>query len=246
MQLNNILFIDIETVAGYQNYELLSDDLKPIWDKKASSPWMNTEDKSPYDLYEQKGAIFAEFGKIIVIGIGFIVENENKELRFRVSTLSGDDEKSLLSNFKDLLEYRFPKNIKLCAHNGKEFDFPYICRRMTIHGIKLPYILELSNKKPWEVNHLDTMEMWKFGDKKGYTSLDLLTKILDIESSKHSMDGSEVHEYYYNKKDIESIKKYCIDDVIALVQVFLKMNFLDKIKKENIEIINIENKIINC
>ncbi len=246
MQLENILFLDIETVASYSDYRFISEEFKSLWDKKALNSWMNVDDKTPEDLYKEKAAIFAEFGKVIVIGIGFLKKNENEEYNFRVTALHDDNEKNLLKNFKDLLEYKFPKNIRLCAHNGKEFDFPYLCRRMTVNGIKHPKVLELSNKKPWEVNHLDTMEMWKFGDKKGFTSLDLLTNIFGIESSKHSMDGSEVHNYYYDKKDIESIKKYCIDDVIALLQVFLKMNFLDPIDKEKIKIIeSITENIIN-
>ncbi|MCP3660754.1 MAG: 3'-5' exonuclease [Bacteroidetes bacterium] len=235
MKLENILFLDIETVSHYSEYEKLPEKFKSLWDKKFYNSWMNTDDKSSQELYREKAAIFAEYGKIVVIGLGFLYR-EGNEYKLRVGSLYNNDEKELLKNFKELIENKFYSNLRLCAHNGKEFDFPYICRRMLVNNIEHPEPLKLSNKKPWEVNHIDTMEMWKFGDRKAFTSLDLLTQIFGIESSKQTMDGSEVHDYYYKKNDLESISKYCIDDVIALVQVFLKLNSLDTIPKENIKI----------
>ncbi len=234
LSLKNILFLDIETVSGVSKYDNLEKGLKDLWDKKCSGPRFDLENHTVEELYEKKAAIFAEFGKIVVIGMGFIYSSENNPPELRLSALYDNDETRLLKNFKDLLENKFSPSTALCAHNGKEFDFPYICRRMTVLGIKLPKILQLSNKKPWEVPHLDTMEMWKFGDRKAYTSLDLLTNILNIPSSKDLMDGGMVHEYYYMKKDLESVKDYCLRDVIALAQVFLKMNFLDTIPEQNI------------
>ncbi len=232
--LKNILFLDIETVSGVPKYDDLGDGLKSLWDKKCSTPRFDLENHTVEELYEKKAAIFAEFGKVVVIGMGFIHSTENNTPELRLSALYDNDEVRLLKNFKDLLENKFSPNTVLCAHNGKEFDFPYICRRMTVLGIKLPKILQISNKKPWEISHLDTMEMWKFGDRKAYTSLDLLANILNIPSSKELMDGGMVHEYYYNKNDLESIRDYCLSDVVALAQVFLKMNFLDTISQQNI------------
>ncbi len=231
--LNNILFLDIETVGITSNYNLLDDNLKLLWDKKTSY-LNNIEPSCPKSLFEEKGGIYSEFGKIIVIGIGIITHSKDQELCIRVRALYDKDEEQLLIDFKNILEEKFSPNVRLCAHNGKEFDFPYICRRMTILGIKLPSALDISSKKPWEINHIDTMEMWKFGDRKAYTSLDLLATIFDIESSKSTMDGSQVHSKYYHEDELHKIAKYCMDDVVVAAQVFLKMNFLDKVKKENI------------
>lgn len=230
----NILFIDIETVACASSYEKLSDTHKTYWNKKAISLG-KLDAQEAQDLFLERAAIYAEFGKVIAIGLGFITFDEEGEPTLRVMCLHGHDEKILLEQFKQLLEEKFQQEtLKLCAHNGKEFDFPYLCRRMLVNGISLPKVLDLTSKKPWEVPHLDTMEMWKFGDKKSFTSLDLLAHLFGISSSKNLMDGSQVTHYYYTEKDLPRIVTYCMQDVIVTAQIFLKLNNWQTIQETNI------------
>lgn len=216
LNLYNILFLDIETVPAFEKYDSLSEKLRKHWERKAS--FLKSEnEKTPEELYERAG-IYAEFGKIIVISVGYFNRNE-----FRIKSYYGDDEKELLLDFAQLLNrhYNQAESI-MCAHNGKEFDFPYIARRMLINGIELPDILQIAGKKPWEIKHLDTMELWKFGDYKNYTSLDLLTTIFDIPTPKDDIDGSMVAKVYYEEKNLERIKIYCQKDVLAIAQLMKK------------------------
>lgn len=220
IHLENILFLDIETVPEVEHYKDLADTKKELWEHK--SQYQRKEDISAEEFYERAG-IWAEFGKIICISVGYF--NTKGDIReFRVTSFHGEESK-LLKDFKNLLNTHFkhPKNL-LCAHNGKEFDFPYIARRMIIQGINLPYKLDLFGKKPWEVPHLDTMELWKFGDYKHYTSLKLLTSILNIPSPKDDINGSEVGGVYYKEKNIARIVTYCEKDTIAIAQLLLRFN----------------------
>ena len=232
------LVIDIETVSGNENVEQLAPKLLDHWKRKAQFI-RNPEDKSPEDLYEDRSAIYAEFGKIIVIGMAIYHELKGKPA-MRVKTLASHDEQALLTEFKHFIEGKFDQeNLKLCAHNGKEFDFPYLCRRMLINDIKIPWSLNMAGKKPWEVNHIDTMEMWKFGDWKNFTSLDLLTTIFDIPSSKKEMDGSMVTKTYYEEQDgLRKIEEYCRRDVIATAQLYLRLNNLPLIEEKQINIVD--------
>ena len=219
INLENILFLDIETVPEHQNFEELEDTKRELWEQK--SQYQRKDDFTAEEFYERAG-IWAEFGKIICISVGYF--NFKGDTRtFRVTTFHGEETK-LLKEFKQLLNNHFshPKNL-LCAHNGKEFDFPYIARRMIIHGIGLPYKLDLFGKKPWEVPHLDTMELWKFGDFKHYTSLKLLANVLGIPSPKEDIDGSMVRKVYYENGDLDRIITYCELDVVTLAQVFLRL-----------------------
>ncbi len=229
--LNHILFIDIETVSVVERYGLLSERLKPHWDKK-SGFLKGTEDKNPEDTFSEKSAIYAEFGKVLCIGIGAYIEGDTK---FRVKTLYQESERDLLLEFKQILE-KHPSgtNLVLCAHNGKEFDFPYLCRRMLINEIPLPEILNISGKKPWEIKHLDTLELWKFGDYKNFTSLDLLASVFDIPGSKSLMDGSQVNYEFYQKNNLTKILEYCTEDVVVLSQLYLKLNGKSILSEENI------------
>ena len=233
----DFLIIDIETVSGNENIENLSPELKKHWERKAGFI-RNPEEMSPEELYAERAAIYAEFGKIIVIGMAIYHENKG-EPALRVRALSNDNEKELLTEFKNFLEGKFDQdNLKLCAHNGKEFDFPYLCRRMLINDIKIPWSLNMSGKKPWEVNHLDTMELWKFGDWKSYTSLDLLTTIFEIPSSKKDLDGSMVTKTYYKENEgLQRIEEYCKRDVVATAQLYLRLNNLPLIAQDQINII---------
>lgn len=223
--LANILFLDIETVACTDAYANLSERLKTQWARKASF-FKREENQTDEDMFNQRAGIYAEFGKTIVIAVGKFYEPEPGKLGLKTRCLSSDDEKKLLLDFKTLVEKSDQTSLKLCAHNGKEFDFPYLSRRMLVNGIQLPDILNLSGRKPWETPHLDTMEMWKFGDYKHYTSLDLLATIFNIPTSKTEMDGSKVNHVYYSEKDLAKIATYCTGDVVALAQVYLKLKGL--------------------
>ena len=233
--LKNILVLDIETVSCVEEYKLLDDRFKKQWDKKSSN-FKEADVKSSSELFEEKAGIYAEFGQVVVIAVGFfIVEDKSDKIGLRVKSFAGQEEVDILNNFKSLLENKFDqKNLLLCAHNGKEFDFPYLCRRMLINGIPLPTILDTSGKKPWEVNHVDTMELWKFGDRKSFTSLDLLASLFDIPSSKEGIDGSMVSQVYYKENDLSRIANYCMQDVAVTAQVFLKLNHIQNFDTENI------------
>ena len=231
VKLNSILFLDIETVPEYENWDATSDDLKLLFETKTE--YQRKDEITPEEFYERAG-IWAEFGKIICISVGYFVENEHKR-QFRIKSFFGDDEQKLLQNFNQLLEGHFSKaEHVLCAHNGKEFDFPFLARRMIINNIKLPQKLNLFGKKPWEVPHLDTLELWKFGDYKHYTSLKLLTKVLGIPSPKDDIDGSEVAKVYYQEKNIKRIVEYCEKDTLAVAQILLRFNNEPLLKEKDI------------
>ncbi len=219
LNIEHILFLDIETVPEEKSYNNLSKEKKKLWEEK--SRYQRKEDFTPEEFYERAG-IWAEFGKIICISVGFF-KFKNDIRSFRVTTFQGNEDK-LLREFSDLLESHFYKpHHLLCAHNGKEFDFPYIARRMIIHNIPIPGKLDLFGKKPWEVPHLDTLELWKFGDHKHYTSLKLLTNVLGIPSPKEDIDGSDVCSVYYIDHGLGRIVNYCERDVVAIAQIILKM-----------------------
>lgn len=214
-----ILFLDIETVPEKENFDQLSEVEKELFAAKTS--YQLTEDQTPATIYERAG-IWAEFGKIVCISVGFF-NLISSQREFRVKTFFGT-EKDLLIAFKNLLETHFNLAAHLlCAHNGKEFDFPYIARRMIIHGINLPSKLNLFNKKPWEVPHLDTLHLWRFGDYKNYTSLSLMAHVLGIPIPKDDIDGSQVAFVYYKEKNINRIVTYCEKDVITVAQVVLRL-----------------------
>lgn len=214
---NKVLFLDIETVPEVQNWNELSDEWKNLWQKKIEKQL--TENETPEDFYGKRAGILAEFGKIICISCGIIVE----ENLFHLKSFYGDNESKILNDFNEMLAQSYFKNdLILCAHNGKEFDFPYMARRMIINGIELPNILNLQGKKPWEIPHLDTMELWKFGDYKHFTSLNLLATVLGIPTPKDDIDGSQVASVYYEEKNIERIKTYCEKDVLTVAQIFRK------------------------
>ncbi|MEQ8924699.1 MAG: 3'-5' exonuclease [Fulvivirga sp.] len=223
-QLKNILFLDIETVSQTYDYDSMDERLKKQWARKASF-LKREEGVSDEELYLERAGIFAEFGQIIVIGMAFF-HQEGDELQLRTKALKSDNEKELLEEFKSILS-KMNSDLLLCAHNGKEFDVPYLSRRMLVNGIALPDALNLSGKKPWEVNHLDTMDMWKFGDWKHYTSLDLLAGIFGIESSKSDMDGSMVNGVYHKENGLDEIADYCIQDVIVTAQLYAKLRSVE-------------------
>jgi len=228
----NILFLDIETIPQQPSLGHCSDEVKALWEHKAAN-LKKGEGESGADIYNRAG-IYAEFGKIVCISTGYC-HPLPEGLKLRIKSFFGNDEYKLLAEFADLLNLYFNKaESRLCAHNGKEFDFPYISRRMIINGINLPSILDTMGKKPWEVCHLDTMEMWKFGDFKSYTPLNLLANVLGVPNPKDDIDGSQVWSVYWIDNDLPRIVKYCEKDVAALANVFFRIKNLPVISPENI------------
>lgn len=233
--LNNILFLDIETVSQYPTYDEVPETWKELWANKSAFLLRGKEDETVESIYG-KSAIYAEFGKIVCISCGLIQGNsEGKKLILK--SFYGDDEKLILLRFCEMLKrWAMDSNKYLCAHNGKEFDFPYLCRRMIINGMIIPPILNTAGKKPWEVSHLDTMELWKFGDFKNYTSLNLLAHTLGIPTPKDDIDGKMVGDVYWKQKDIQRIATYCQKDVVTATQVYLRLHNEAMILPGNIEI----------
>ncbi len=216
INIQNILFLDIETVPVYPDYKSMPERFQKLWDIKAQR-LMKSETDTPDQIYEKAG-IYAEFGKIVCISVAYFY---NQELR--VKSFYGDDEKIVLADFSELLKKHFSlKQHLLCAHNGKEFDYPYIARRLLINELELPNILNIAGKKPWQVPHLDTLELWKFGDYKHYTSLDLLAAVFNIPTPKDDISGSDIASVYWKDKDLERIAHYCQKDVLTVAQLFLK------------------------
>lgn len=234
LNLQNILILDIETVPQYSDFSELPERWKHLWTKKANI-LRREEEETPEGLYERAG-IYAEFGKVVCISVGILTQ-KGDGYGYRVKSFYGHDEKKLLREFSDLLNSGFSSPQKLlAAHNGKEFDFPYLSRRILINGMKLPFLLDTAGKKPWEVNHLDTMQLWKFGDFKSFTSLDLMAAVFDIPTPKDDIDGSMVREVYYKDKDLERIRIYCEKDIITLANVLLKLTSNNLLNENDITI----------
>lgn len=232
---HNTLYLDIETVPQQPSFDLLPEEWKKLWELKSQPLVRNKEDENASTIYPRAG-IYAEFGKIICISCGFM-QGAGAEKKLILKSFAGDDEKELLAAFIDMLnKWSSTGNRFLCAHNGKEFDFPYLCRRMIINELEIPSLLNIAGKKPWEVSHLDTMELWKFGDFKSYTSLNLLAHTLGIPTPKDDIDGSMVWEVYWKEKNLPRIVTYCQKDVVTVAQVLLRMGGESLIREENIEI----------
>lgn len=232
MELSNILFLDIETVPQHERFEQAEETYQKLWEEKARF-LIKDESDTPASVFERAG-IYAEFGKIVCISVGIINDRGSKR-ELRLKSFAGDDERLLLTEFGSMLDRFFSGDQHLlCGHNGKEFDFPYIARRMLIQELPVPRILDTAGKKPWEVKHLDTMQMWKFGDYKHYTSLKLLAHVFGLPTPKDDIDGSQVAGVYWQEKNLERIVTYCEKDVVTLVQVYLKMTQLPALKEEEI------------
>jgi len=233
IKIKNVLFLDIETVPIKETFEDLSSPFQKLWEEK--TVWQRKDDVSPSDFYKLKAGVMAEFAKIICISVGYLFV-EKGENHFKIKSFYGDKEKQILTDFNSLLNTVFnKKQHQLCAHNGKEFDFPFIARRTLINGLKLPSLLDIAGKKPWEINHLDTMELWRFGDYKNYTSIKLLAALFNIPTPKDDIDGSQVAGVYYQEKDLDRIKIYCQKDTLTVAQLLLRYKGEEIIKEENIE-----------
>lgn len=217
--LEQILFLDIETVPQCKDYDELDPTTQTLWKQKTQ---YQRKDEYTAEAFYDRAGIWAEFGKIICISAGFF-KLKGEQRNFRVTSFYGE-EVQILKDFKNLLETHFNKSHHLlCAHNGKEFDFPYIARRMIINEIKIPFKLNLFGKKPWEVPHLDTLELWKFGDYKTYTSLKLMAHVLGVPSPKEDIDGSQVRDVFYEDNDLDRIITYCEKDTVTVAQIFLRL-----------------------
>ena len=229
-KLSDILFLDIETVPQHGKFDSLPDGWQQLWNKKAANLIKNEE--TPAEIYNRAG-IYAEFGKIICISVGYFSGDE-----FRIKSFASDDEVTLLAAFCNVLNKYFNrKENRLCAHNGKEFDYPYIARRLLINNMPIPDMLNTMGKKPWETNLIDTMELWKFGDYKSYTSLNLLAAVFGIPTPKDDIDGSQVWSVYWQENNLNRIVNYCQKDVLTLAQIYLRMNNLPQIDKDNVVIV---------
>ena len=231
---SKILFFDIETVPIKYDFKDLDERGQQLWSKKTRFI-QERENLNAEEVYEKAG-IYAEFGKVVCISLGFILQKDG-ETQIRLKSIANEDEQALLQEFIDLLNsYYTAPDFLFCAHNGKEFDIPFLCRRILINGKRIPNILNVSGKKPWEIKHLDTMELWKFGDFKNYTSLDLLSYVFNIPTPKNDMDGSQVAKVFYEDKDLDRIIHYCEKDVVATIQLFRKYQGESIINEEFIHI----------
>jgi len=234
INIETVLFIDIETAPQSPTFDSLPERFMKLWEKKSSN--FREEEQTAADVYDRAG-IYAEFGKIICISVGTIYQKQG-EYRCRVKSYANDDEKKLLYDFTNMLD-NFCKRgpIKLCAHNGQEFDYPYISRRCLINSVPVPKILDIAGAKPWDIKEtlLDTMQLWKFGDYKNYTSLELLCAVFDIPTPKDDIDGSQVAGVYWKEKDLDRIAHYCEKDVFALAQLFLRYQGKPLLPQEALE-----------
>ena len=215
--LEKVLFLDIETVPQHGNWEELSETDQKLWDKKTL--WQRKEDISAAEFYGERAGIMAEFGKIICISVGMLEKNET----LKIKSFANENEKTLLQEFGEVFNSTRLRDVILCAHNGKEFDFPWIARRFLINGMQPPTPFQLFGKKPWEIPHLDTMELWKFGDYKSFVSLELLAHAFGIPTPKDDIDGSMVASIYYIEKDLPRIVTYCEKDVLTWANIFRRM-----------------------
>ena len=223
--IERVLFLDIETVPAFGNWEEVSPEEQKLWDKKTKG--QRGDEIFVGEFYEERAGVMAEFGKIICISVGML----EKGNYLRIKSFLGDDEARLLEDFGKIFNSSRLSNSILCAHNGKEFDFPWIARRMLINGFRPPVPFQMFGKKPWEIPHLDTMELWKFGDWKSYTSLELLAHVFGVPTPKDDIDGSMVAEIYYKEKDLPRIVTYCEKDVLTLANVFRRMRQEDLLER---------------
>ena len=232
--LTDILVLDIETVPQSESFNDLKPDWQSLWIDKVSKTV--PENMTAEESYQRKAGILAEFGKIICISTAFFYEDENKQMGLRIKSIYGDDETDVLKKFIELCDkvYRHNKHFQFGGHNIKEFDIPYICRRMLINNLALPEYLQLHDKKPWETKMFDTLKWWKFGDNKNYVSLHLLASVLNIPTSKTDMDGSMVQLVYYKERDLQRIVEYCQRDVIVTANVILRFQHIPLLSDDKI------------
>lgn len=233
--LEDILVFDIETVPMWPEFAELPADMQQMWEKKMSR--YLDEQADDKDLFFERAGIYAEFGKIICISAGIFRKNEmSGQMTLRLKSFNSKDEKILLNDFAELLAKYFnkPEKHTMAGHNIKEFDIPYLCRRFLIHGFNLPNLLDIQGRKPWETKFIDTMELWKFGDRKNYTSLQLLAALFKIPTPKGDIAGSDVARVFWKEDGLDRIVEYCQKDVVTVAQLILKFKGLKMLPDESI------------
>jgi 3'-5' exonuclease len=232
-------FIDIETVPAQSEFRLLDPEWQSLWIGKLSKTM--PENFSPDETYQEKAGIMAEFGRIVCIGSGYFSEDKTtRKALFKVRAVAGEDEKALLTEWigmVDKFHALFPA-FRFVGHNIKEFDVPYICRRLMALGLPLPKYLQISGMKPWETNLVDTMHQWRFGDTRHYVSLNLLARVLGIPTPKDDIDGSQVQEVFYKDGDLSRIKKYCMKDVITTARVIQRFRGQPPVEEADIVVVD--------
>lgn len=235
--MTELLLLDIETVPCAASYAELDSGWQSLFCDKISKTV--PEDFDPAQSYRKKAGILAEFGKIICISTAFFYEDENRQLSLKMKSISGNDEVEILRNFTDLCNkmYLHNRHFQFGGHNIKEFDIPFICRRLLINRLPLPEYLQLHDKKPWEVKMFDTLNWWKFGDNKNYVSLHLLANVLDIPTSKSDIDGSMVQDVYYRDHDLPRIVAYCQRDVVVTANVILRFRDLPLLTEDRVMVV---------
>ncbi len=234
--LDSLLFIDIETVSQYADFSEMPGLWKKLWQVKIEKQLSDSE--TVEEFYPKRAAILAEFGKIVCISSGYFISDSGK-LRFRVRSFYGHDEKQLLQEVITAFN-QWQSNKKqafFCGHNIKEFDIPYLCRRLLVNDLLIPAYLDFQNMKPWETNLIDTFQLWKFGDFKNYTSLNLLAACMNVPSPKDDIDGSMVGDVYWKENNLERIATYCAKDVVTVAQLVLKFKLLPLMHDDDITLV---------
>jgi len=234
VDIEKLLFIDIETAPEVYNYNDLSSVLQQLWQKKVKH---FIAKQSAEEVYKNRAGIYAEFAQIICISFGFLVFNQATEAyEMRIKSIANRDEKVLLQEFSEMIIKSFSSihRFSFCGHNIKEFDIPFICRRLIINQLVIPDVLDFSGLKPWEINHIDTLDLWKFGDRKNFSSLSLIAHKLNIPTPKDDIDGSDVARVFYEDDDLDRIIKYCSKDVITVARLLMRLKGIDLIKDENV------------
>ena len=235
LHLENLICIDIETVPAWPDFVTMPDELKELYLKKSTR--LKQEGETEEEQFFNHAGIYAEFGKVICIVLGIFRKEKNGYV-FRMKTISGDDERNVLMEFSELLgkHYNTADRFQFCGHNIREFDIPYLSRRYLVNRLPLPALLDISGKKPWEVNMIDTLQLWRFGDVKHYTSLKLLALILGIDSPKDDIEGKDVGRVYWKEKDLPRIIQYCRRDVVTVAQLILRFKGMPLLPPDQIVI----------
>ena len=228
----NLFFIDIETVSCSENYELLTDEWKELWTEKINKAL--PDNITPEEYYPRRAGIMAEFAKVVCISFGYI-KTENGKSQLRIKSFYSEDEKEILEKFIDTVcQMQAKNNWCFTGHNIKEFDIPFLCRRILVNNISIPGCFNFQAMKPWDVPVLDTLHLWRFGDYKHYTSLKLLAATLGVPSPKDDIDGSKVGEVYWSEKDLQRIALYCQKDVATVANIILRFKNLPLLSEEQI------------
>ena len=227
--IHKLLFVDIETVGVDEDLDSLhhtNPKLSKVWEETGwdyfKRKYSEDSELSSNQMFVKRAALLPEFGKIVCISVGFIVPSGETKL----DSFYGD-EKNILISTSELLNRVDKLGFVICGHNVKNFDLPYIAKRMLINNIPVPKILPNYTIKPWESRVLDTKEVWGFNSFGGLSSLNLVCTSLGLETSKEGeVNGSNMHKYYYDSNNIEKIKNYCEEDVKCTINLVKKLKKL--------------------